>query len=182
MDCFGRGRRAADQPAHHHTLTIRIHRSGSMSVAKLLAAIDKARPRSSSTSRSSKLTARACGSTACRWPPPAPPASTALPLSTRHHPAQPAHPDAVRHPDVGVPALYYRLLKTDSNTRTLANPHIRTVDGVLAWKRWASVCPSRLRRSCPSGRRQQPAIDSNFTYEPIGINIDVTPRFHANTT
>src|SRR5262245_39803491 len=32
----------------------------------------------------------------------------------------------------GFPSLYYRLLKTDTNTRILANPHIRTSDGLPA--------------------------------------------------
>src|SRR5262249_23920977 len=31
-----------------------------------------------------------------------------------------------------LPSLYYRLLKTDSNTRTLANPELRTSDGLQA--------------------------------------------------
>ena len=31
-----------------------------------------------------------------------------------------------------LPGLYYRLLKTDSNTRTLANPQLRTSEGVAA--------------------------------------------------
>ena len=32
----------------------------------------------------------------------------------------------------GLPSLYYRLLKSDSNTRTLANPQLRTADGSTA--------------------------------------------------
>ena len=31
-----------------------------------------------------------------------------------------------------LPSLYYRLLKTDTNTRTLANPQLRTSDGTPA--------------------------------------------------
>ena len=31
-----------------------------------------------------------------------------------------------------LPGLFYRLLKSDTDTRTLANPHLRTSDGVLA--------------------------------------------------
>ena len=31
-----------------------------------------------------------------------------------------------------MPALYYRLIKTDARTRTLANPSIRITDGIMA--------------------------------------------------
>ena len=81
----------------------------------------------------------------------------------------------------GVPALYYRLLKTDSNTRTLANPHIRTVDGVLASSKMGQRVPVPTSQIVPLGQGGN-SLQSiqNFTYEPIGINIDVTPRFHAN--
>ena len=43
----------------------------------------------------------------------------------------------------GLPALYYRLLKTDTNTRTLANPQLRTSDGIAgagALRRAACRC------------------------------------------
>ena len=81
----------------------------------------------------------------------------------------------------GVPALYYRLLKTDTNTRTLANPHIRTVDGVLASSKMGQRVAVPTSQIVPLGQGGN-SLQSiqNFTYEPIGINIDVTPRFHAN--
>ncbi|MSO49932.1 MAG: hypothetical protein EXQ49_08525 [Acidobacteria bacterium] len=81
----------------------------------------------------------------------------------------------------GVPALYYRLLKTDSNTRTLANPHIRTLDGVLAREEMGERVPVPTSQIVPLGQGGN-SLQSiqNITYEPIGINIDVTPRFHAN--
>ena len=41
----------------------------------------------------------------------------------------------------GVPALYYRLLKSDSNTRTLANPHIRMTDGTKALANFGEDVP-----------------------------------------
>ena len=42
----------------------------------------------------------------------------------------------------GVPALYYRLLKTDTNTRTLANPHLRMSDGVTATAAFGERIPT----------------------------------------
>ncbi len=66
-----------------------------------------------------------------------------------------------------LPALYYRLLKTDSRTRTLANPHLRATDGVAAMARFGQEVPvphvarrarspraastSSRRRSSPTG-------------------------------
>lgn len=81
----------------------------------------------------------------------------------------------------GVPALYYRLLKTDSNTRTLANPHIRTIDGVLAREEMGERVPVPTSQIVPLGQGGNALQQiQNVTYENIGINIDVTPRFHAN--
>jgi general secretion pathway protein D len=81
----------------------------------------------------------------------------------------------------GLPSLYYRLLKTDSNTRTLANPHIRTVDGVMAQEKMGERVPVPTSQIVPLGQGGN-SLQSiqNVTYENIGINIDVTPRFHAN--
>ena len=44
----------------------------------------------------------------------------------------------------GFPSLYYHLLKTDGNTRTLANPHLRALEGVSAT---AKLSASRVVRS-----------------------------------
>src|SRR5436309_731468 len=41
----------------------------------------------------------------------------------------------------GLPALYYRLLKTDTTTRTLANPQLRTSEGTPAQARFGERVP-----------------------------------------
>lgn len=81
----------------------------------------------------------------------------------------------------GVPALYYRLLKTDTNTRTLANPHLRTVDSTLAYAKFGERVPIPTSRVVPlfQGGADQQVIE-NVAYENIGVNIDITPRVHAN--
>jgi len=59
-----------------------------------------------------------------------------------------------------LPSLYYRLLKSDRNTRTLANPQLRTSDGIPAQARSASGCRCRRRPSRPSppaARRSSPS-------------------------
>ena len=40
-----------------------------------------------------------------------------------------------------LPGLYYRLLKTDTNTRTLANPQLRTSEGMPAQARFGERVP-----------------------------------------
>src|SRR5215203_1500844 len=81
----------------------------------------------------------------------------------------------------GVPALYYRLLKSDNNTRTLANPQLRTTDGIAAEARFGQRVPVPVTTFSPiaaGGVAQQPI--TSFNYETIGVNIDITPRTHHN--
>jgi general secretion pathway protein D len=79
----------------------------------------------------------------------------------------------------GVPGLYYRLLKNDANTRTLANPQLRTSDGIAAQARFGERVPIPVTTFAPiatGGINQQPI--TSFNYENIGVNIDILPRLH----
>ncbi len=79
----------------------------------------------------------------------------------------------------GFPSLYYRLLKTDTSTRILANPHIRTSDGLPAQARFGEKVPVPATVFAPiatGGINQQPI--TSFDYRDIGVNIDITPRTH----
>ena len=78
-----------------------------------------------------------------------------------------------------LPSLYYRLLKTDTNTRTLANPQLRTSEGMPAQARFGERVPVPVTTFTPfaqGGAAQQPI--TSFNYENIGVNIDITPRTH----
>jgi general secretion pathway protein D len=78
-----------------------------------------------------------------------------------------------------VPALFYRLLKQDTNTRTLANPQLRTSEGMVAQARFGERVPVPVTTFSPiatGGVNQQPI--TSFNYENIGVNIDITPRTH----
>lgn len=80
-----------------------------------------------------------------------------------------------------LPALYYRLLKTDSRTRTLANPQLRATDGVSAVARFGQEVPVPTLRVTPitqGGVEIQP--QTQFTYKTVGVNITITPRTHPN--
>ena len=78
-----------------------------------------------------------------------------------------------------LPSLYYRLLKNDSATRILANPQLRTTEGIAAQARFGERVPVPVTTFAPiaaGGVQTQPI--TSFNYEPIGVNIDITPRMH----
>ena len=78
-----------------------------------------------------------------------------------------------------LPALYYRLLKTDTATRVLANPQLRTSEGIPAQARFGERVPVPVTTFAPiatGGVQTQPI--TSFNYENIGVNIDITPRMH----
>jgi general secretion pathway protein D len=78
-----------------------------------------------------------------------------------------------------LPALYYRLMKSDANTRTLANPQLRTSEGIVAQARFGEQIPVPVTTFAPiatGGVAQQPI--TSFQYQNIGVNIDITPRTH----
>src|SRR5262249_35460515 len=78
-----------------------------------------------------------------------------------------------------LPGLYYRLMKTDTNTRILANPQLRTAEGIAAQARFGERVPVPVTTFAPiatGGTPQQPI--TSFQYENIGVNIDITPRTH----
>jgi Flp pilus assembly secretin CpaC len=102
----------------------------------------------------------------------------------RHQPRQvdarkPDESDAVRHhPDEPAGALL-PLLKSDANTRTLANPQLRTLEGIAAQARFGEQVPVPVTTFAPiatGGVQQQPI--TSFQYQNIGVNIDITPRTH----
>jgi general secretion pathway protein D len=78
-----------------------------------------------------------------------------------------------------LPALFYRLLKQDTNTRILANPQLRTSEGMPAQAKFGERVPVPVTVFSPiatGGVNQQPI--TSFNYENIGVNIDIIPRTH----
>ena len=81
-----------------------------------------------------------------------------------------------------LPGLYYRLLKNDTNTRTLANPQLRSSEGIMASAKFGDRVPIPVTTFSPfatGGAPQQPI--TSFNYENIGVNIDITPRTHHDS-
>ena len=80
-----------------------------------------------------------------------------------------------------LPGLFYRLLKRDADTRTLANPSLRTSEGQTARAAFGERVPVPVTTFAPfaaGGIQQQPI--TSFNYENIGVNIDITPYTHHN--
>src|SRR5207253_7957357 len=78
-----------------------------------------------------------------------------------------------------LPTLYYRLLKSDTNTRTLASPQLRTLDGAEATAKFGEQVPVPVTTFLPiatGGTPQQPL--TSYNYQNIGVNIKITPRTH----
>ena len=66
-------------------------------------------------------------------------------------------------------------------SRALANPQLRTADGIAAQARFGDDVPVPSVTFAPiaaGGVNQQPI--TSFTYRTIGVNIDITPRLHHN--
>ncbi len=82
---------------------------------------------------------------------------------------------------LGLPGAVLTLLRADNDTRVLANPHLRAVDGETAQAEFGERVPVPITTFTPiaaGGINQQPV--TTFQYENIGVNILVTPRVHHN--
>jgi general secretion pathway protein D len=78
-----------------------------------------------------------------------------------------------------LPGVIYRLLQTDTATRLLANPQLRSSEGQPAQARFGDQVPVPVTTFSPiasGGVSQQPI--TSFEYKNVGVNIDITPRVH----
>ena len=78
-----------------------------------------------------------------------------------------------------LPGLFYRLLKRDADTRNLANPHLRITEGQTAEAHFGERVPVPVTTFAPlaaGGIQQQPI--TSFNYVDIGVNIEITPHIH----
>ncbi|HEY6552531.1 MAG TPA: secretin N-terminal domain-containing protein, partial [Vicinamibacteria bacterium] len=79
----------------------------------------------------------------------------------------------------GLPGVIYRLLQSDTSTRLLANPQLRTSEGLTAQAKFGDMVPvpvTTFSAIATGGIAQQPI--TSFEYKPVGVNIDITPRVH----
>ena len=81
----------------------------------------------------------------------------------------------------GLPGAVVQLLRMDGDTRILANPRLRVIDGQTATAQFGERVPIPITTFTPiaqGGIAQQPI--TTFDYQNIGVNIEVTPRTHHN--
>jgi len=80
-----------------------------------------------------------------------------------------------------IPTVSYKLLLSDSDSRIIANPKLRGVEGKPMSLKMGDRVPVPITTFTPiagGGAAQQPI--TTFQYENIGINLDITPRVHRN--
>ncbi len=80
-----------------------------------------------------------------------------------------------------LPTAAYKMLLTDSDSKIIANPKLRGVEGKPMSLKMGDRVPIPVTTFTPiagGGAAQQPI--TSFQYENIGINIDITPRVHRN--
>jgi len=73
-------------------------------------------------------------------------------------------------------------LLSDTSTKLIQNPQIRSVDGQKASLKIGDRVPVATGSFQPGigGVGINPLVNTQFQYLDVGVNIDVTPRIHAN--
>ena len=73
-------------------------------------------------------------------------------------------------------------LFSDNNTKLIQNPQIRAVDGQIAHLKIGERIPVATGSFQPGigGVGINPLVNTQFQYQDVGVNIDVTPNIHAN--
>ena len=89
---------------------------------------------------------------------------------------------------VTLPSLTANAVLSDTNTRIIQNPEIRSIDGQTAKLKIGDRIPiatgsfsSGLGLAAgAAGGGISPLVNTQFTYLDVGVNIDITPRVHPN--
>ena len=83
---------------------------------------------------------------------------------------------------VTIPAATATALFSDSNTKLIQNPQIRSVDGQKASLKIGERIPIATGSFQPGigGVGINPLVNTQFQYQDVGVNIDVTPKIHAD--
>ena len=89
--------------------------------------------------------------------------------------------------DVTLPSLTANAVLTDTNTKIIQNPEVRSVDGQTAKLRIGDRIPiatgsfsSGIGIAGGTAGGINPLVNTQFTYLDVGVNIDLTPRVHPN--
>src|SRR5713226_9194767 len=90
--------------------------------------------------------------------------------------------------DVTLPSLTANAVLTDTNTKIIQNPEVRSVDGQAAKLRIGDRIPIATGSfssgigigGATAAGGISPLVNTQFTYLDVGVNIDLTPRVHPN--
>jgi general secretion pathway protein D len=86
---------------------------------------------------------------------------------------------------VTLPSLTANAVLSDSNTRIIQSPEIRTVDGMTAKLKVGDRVPIATGSfsagtSVTAASSLSSLVSTQFQYIDVGVNLDVTPRVHPN--
>ncbi len=83
---------------------------------------------------------------------------------------------------VVLPSATAMALLTDSTTRVIQNPEVRVTDGQTAKLRIGDRVPFATGSFQPGigGVGVNPLVNTQFQFQDVGVNLDVTPRVHSN--
>src|SRR6266404_6404432 len=85
---------------------------------------------------------------------------------------------------VTLPGATANFILTDTATRIIQNPEIRSVDGQQARLRIGSRVPiatGSFQAGVGVGTNAvNPLVNTQFTYLDVGVNVDITPHVHPN--
>jgi general secretion pathway protein D len=88
---------------------------------------------------------------------------------------------------VTLPSFTANALLSDSNTKIIQNPEIRSVEGQAAKLRIGDRIPvatgsfqAGVGVGGGAGGFLNPLVNTQFQYQEVGVNIDITPRVHPN--
>src|SRR4051812_8743779 len=87
-----------------------------------------------------------------------------------------------RNLSVSLPSATANFLYNDNSTKIIQNPQIRALDGQKASLKIGDRVPVATGSFQPGigGVGINPLVNTQFQYIDVGVNIDVTPRIHAN--
>jgi general secretion pathway protein D len=83
---------------------------------------------------------------------------------------------------VSIPTASVTALMSDSNTKIIQKPQIRALDNQKATLKIGDRVPVATGSFQPGigGVGINPLVNTQFQYIDVGVNIDITPRIHAN--
>ena len=83
---------------------------------------------------------------------------------------------------ITIPSANFTALMTDANTKIIQNPQIRALDNQKASLKIGDRVPVATGSFQPGigGVGINPLVNTQFQYIDVGVNIDITPRIHAD--